>query len=82
MENFFILTEIICEIPHLKFLMLQVQWQAQKIFKFGGSERYFQHFSRNMYPKNRPRISVKRQVFSVLTSAYFRGPDNLYIFKY
>ena len=41
----------------------------QKIFKFGSSERYFQHF--------RPRISVKRQVFSVLTSAYFRGPVNL-----
>ena len=49
----------------------------RKSFKFGGSERYFQHFSRDMYPKNRPRISLKRQVFSVLTSASFRGLVNL-----
>ena len=50
---------------------------SQNIFKFGGSERYFQHFSRDMYPKNRPRRSVKRQVFSVLTSVYFQGPVNM-----
>ena len=30
-----------------------------------------------MSPKNRLRISVKRQVFSVLTIAYFQGPVNL-----
>ena len=30
-----------------------------------------------MSPKNRPRTSVKIQVFSVLTSDYIRGPVNL-----
>ena len=54
-----------------------------KIFKFGGSETLasalvMRYRSRlDMTPKNRPRISVKRQVFSVLTGAYFRGPVNL-----
>ena len=39
-----------------------------------GGETLFLALSRDTYPKNRPRLSVKRQVFSVLTSAYFRGP--------
>ena len=49
----------------------------RKFSNLEAPKRYFQHFSRDMYPKNRPRISVKRQMFSVLTSAYFRGPVNL-----
>ena len=36
-----------------------------KIFKFGGYETLFHHLSRDVSPKNRPRISVKRQVCSV-----------------
>ena len=31
----------------------------QEIFKFGGPKRYFQHLSRDMSPKNRPRIEYE-----------------------
>ena len=46
----------------------------RKFSNLEAPQRYFQHFSRDMSPKNRPRISVKRQMFSVLTSDYIRGP--------
>ena len=53
----------------------------QTIFKFGGAETLFSplvmRYRLDMSPKNRPRTNVKRQVFSVLTGAYFRGPVNL-----
>ena len=45
-----------------------------KIFKFGGSETLFSALvMRHVNLKNQPRVSVKRQGFSVLTSAYFRA---------
>ena len=45
------------------------------MFKLGGSETLLSALvDVKIY---RPRISVKRQVFSVLTTAYFRGPFNL-----
>ena len=47
-----------------------------KIFKFGGSEMLFLALVMR-YGSCRPRASVKRQVFSVLTSAHFLGPVNL-----
>ena len=49
----------------------------QNILDLEALKCYFQPLSWDMSPKNWPQRGVKRHVFSVLTSAYFRGPVNL-----
>ena len=50
---------------------------STNVLDFEALKCYFQPLSCNMSSKNRPQRSVKRHVFSVLTSAYFQGPVNL-----